>query len=243
MGRGQRRALAEQSARASQVVERPPRWPRRDAPAAAATRSSGSAARRRRGRHRLVRRRGVIGPSSMACRLERRRADLEAQHRGRRGHVERLGPPCHGDRDLGVERVRERGRASPLASLPSTSAQRRAPGRPRCRASPPCATAASTAQTPAAPSGSRTSPASPPTTTGTCRTEPADARTVLGLKGSTVPSQHTTASAPAASATRITAPALPGSRTSTHTTTKVAPGQVVEAWPRACAPRPAPAGG
>ncbi len=55
------------------------------------------------------------------------------------------------------------------------------------------------------------------------RTEPADARTVFGLKGSTDPSQHTTAPAPAPWATRITAPAFPGSRTSTHTTTKLMP--------------------
>ena len=54
---------------------------------------------------------------------------------------------------------------------------------------------------------------------GVWKTEPADARTVFGLVGSTVPSQHTTASTPEASAERITVPALPGSRTSAHTTT------------------------
>ena len=41
--------------------------------------------------------------------------------------------------------------------------------------------------------------------------------------GSTVPSQQMTASTPAASAVRISVPRLPGSRTSTHTTTRVAP--------------------
>src|SRR5664279_2437421 len=40
---------------------------------------------------------------------------------------------------------------------------------------------------------------------------------LFGLVGSTVPSQHTTASTPAASAVRIIVPALPGSRTSTQT--------------------------
>ena len=61
--------------------------------------------------------------------------------------------------------------------------------------------------------------AAPPATTGTWKSDPADARTVFGLVGSTVPSQQTTASTPAASAVRIIVPALPGSRTSTHTTT------------------------
>ena len=64
-----------------------------------------------------------------------------------------------------------------------------------------------------------TEAASPPTTTGVWKIDPAEARTVFGLVGSTVPSQHTTASTPAASAVRIMVPALPGSRTSTHTTT------------------------
>ena len=63
----------------------------------------------------------------------------------------------------------------------------------------------------------------PPSMTGTWNNDPAVDRTVLGLVGSTVPSQQITASTPAASAVRITVPRLPGSRTSTHTTTSVAP--------------------
>ena len=49
--------------------------------------------------------------------------------------------------------------------------------------------------------------------------DPAEARTVFGLVGSTVPWQQTTASTPAASAVRIMVPTLPGSRTSMQTTT------------------------
>ena len=63
----------------------------------------------------------------------------------------------------------------------------------------------------------------PPATTGTWKSEPAEARTVFGLVGSTVPSQQTTASTPAASAVRIIVPALPGSRTSTQTITMEPP--------------------
>ena len=63
---------------------------------------------------------------------------------------------------------------------------------------------------------------SPPTTTGMWKMDPAEARTVFGLVGSTVPSQHTTASTPEASAVRIMVPAFPGSRTSTQTTTNEA---------------------
>ncbi len=66
-----------------------------------------------------------------------------------------------------------------------------------------------------------TASGAPPATTGTWKSEPAEARTVFGLVGSTVPSQHTTAPTPEASAVRIIVPALPGSRTSTHTMTIV----------------------
>ncbi len=51
-------------------------------------------------------------------------------------------------------------------------------------------------------------------------TAPADARTVFGLVTSTESSVNTTPTAPAASALRITVPAFPGSRISTHTSTK-----------------------
>ena len=99
-------------------------------------------------------------------------------------------------------------------------------------------------RSPAARQGHRgRSAGSPPATTGRWRTEPAEARTVFGLKGSTVPAQQTTASAPAASALLITAPALPGSRTSTQTTTKRGAGQVVEAGLPGAGRRPAAAGG
>ena len=57
------------------------------------------------------------------------------------------------------------------------------------------------------------------TTSGTWNSEPAVARTVLGLYGSTDSAAKTTAWAPAASAARSTVPALPGSRTSTRTST------------------------
>ncbi len=67
---------------------------------------------------------------------------------------------------------------------------------------------------------SMTAPASPPDTTGRWKTDPAEARTVLGLVGSTDPSQWITAPIPAASAVRIMVPALPGSRTSTRTITE-----------------------
>src|SRR5208282_6198388 len=72
---------------------------------------------------------------------------------------------------------------------------------------------------PHSPISTRTSVAAPAATIGTWNTAPADERTALGFQRSTVPSQHTTASAPAAHADRATVPALPGSRTSTQTTT------------------------
>ena len=67
-------------------------------------------------------------------------------------------------------------------------------------------------------SASSTASGAPPATTGTWNNDPADDRTVFGLVGSTLPSQHTTAPTPVASAVRIIVPTLPGSRTSTHTT-------------------------
>ena len=68
-------------------------------------------------------------------------------------------------------------------------------------------------------SASIADPGGPPATTGTWNSDPAEDRTVFGLVGSTVPSQHTTAPTPEASAVRIIVPAFPGSRTSTHTMT------------------------
>ena len=47
--------------------------------------------------------------------------------------------------------------------------------------------------------------------TGIWKTDPALARTLLGLKGSALPGPRNTASAPAASAVRTTTPTLPGS--------------------------------
>src|SRR5512132_491166 len=58
-----------------------------------------------------------------------------------------------------------------------------------------------------------------PRTTGRWKSDPADARTVLGLYTSTDEAVNTTADAPAASADRMTVPAFPGSRTSCRTVT------------------------
>src|SRR5882757_1217815 len=57
--------------------------------------------------------------------------------------------------------------------------------------------------------------------TGRWKTLPAEPRTHLPLCGSTASPASTTASAPAASATRITVPALPGSDASSSTTTSL----------------------
>ena len=59
-----------------------------------------------------------------------------------------------------------------------------------------------------------------PVTTGRWNSEPAVDRTTLGESTSTLASVTTTASAPAASATRRTVPALPGSRTWASTQTQ-----------------------
>src|ERR1700734_3824180 len=86
----------------------------------------------------------------------------------------------------------------------------------------PSRTTVATVVNPRDASSATVAAAAPPATTGTLNRDPAVARTVFGLVGSTVPSQHTTASTPAASAVRITVPRLPGSLTSTQTTTSVA---------------------
>src|SRR5207244_13203010 len=56
-------------------------------------------------------------------------------------------------------------------------------------------------------------------TTGTWNSDPAAARTVLGLYTSTEAGESTTPSDPLASAERRIVPAFPGSRTSTNTAT------------------------
>ncbi len=66
----------------------------------------------------------------------------------------------------------------------------------------------------------RLAPARRPTTRGTRKTAPALARTTFGLNGSTVPAQQITPVTPVAPAMRRAAPRLPGSRTSTQTTTR-----------------------
>ena len=66
---------------------------------------------------------------------------------------------------------------------------------------------------PRARASSATSGRPTPVTTGTWNSEQAVDRTVFGLYRSTLDEVTTTASAPAASATRSTVPALPGSRT------------------------------
>ena len=170
--------------------------------------------------------------SSMACRLERRRATSKHRTAAAVDTLRDSAPPAMGMVTRPSRRSLERG-GQPARLVAEHQGQRRAQVDARCRAVPP--------RRPPPPGGAgrgrraRRGPRrrSPATTTGTWSTEPAEARTVFGLKGSTVPSQHTTPSAPAASATRMTAPALPGSRTSTHTTTNVAPGQLVEGGRRA----------
>jgi len=62
-----------------------------------------------------------------------------------------------------------------------------------------------------------------PVTTGRWKSEPAVARTTLGLVTSTLPWQATTAAAPAASAIRMRVPALPGSETRGNRTASRAP--------------------
>jgi hypothetical protein len=66
---------------------------------------------------------------------------------------------------------------------------------------------------------SSTVAASSPLTAVTLNTEPADARTHFGAKGSTEPEVNTTAPNPAPSALRRRVPALPGSARRTHTST------------------------
>ena len=71
---------------------------------------------------------------------------------------------------------------------------------------------------PAAESSEAKASGSSRTARGTWKSEPAEARTVLGLYGSTDSPAKSTAVEPEASAARSTVPALPGSRTSTRTT-------------------------
>jgi hypothetical protein len=78
---------------------------------------------------------------------------------------------------------------------------------------------------PASPSAWSTSTASPPLVTGTWNSAPADARTHLGLHGSTESPQNSTAPIPDASATRSSVPALPGSATPTSTSALAAAGR------------------
>src|SRR3954454_7573730 len=63
----------------------------------------------------------------------------------------------------------------------------------------------------------------------TWNSEPAEARTVFALYGSTLVPASTTPAAPTASAVRMIVPALPGSRTSAHTTIGARPAAVSSA--------------
>ena len=126
------------------------------------------------------------------------------------------------------------GPAIGMRRVPSRWARARRPGRePRCRApgrsvrsgrrrrsrsrpGPRCPSVAS----PSGPAPRARRTGSPAATTGRWKIIPAEARTVFGLKRSTDPAQHTTPPAPAAPALRMMVPRLPGSRTSTQTTTR-----------------------
>ena len=133
----------------------------------------------------------------MACRLERRRAASKHSTAAAVDTLRDSAPP-----PMGMVTVASRRDAScvgqPTGLVPEHQGEGRrhidlAVGRPasRHRGQAPQAVTLERVEDRLRPS--------PATTTGMWRTEPADARTVFGLKGSTVPSLHTTASAPAAS--------------------------------------------
>ena len=104
-------------------------------------------------------------------------ADHGDRHRARRGRLR--APPR--SRPGGLVAEHQGHRAAPVERRSSRSRRR---------------TSVPTVGHAQRPDRSPPTAASPPTTTGTWNSEPAEARTVLGLVGSTVPSQHTTASAP-----------------------------------------------
>ena len=109
------------------------------------------------------------------------------------------------------------GDGQPVGLVAEDDGDGRRSGRRRARACPRRPTSRPGGGRPHA-TRSRATAASDSTTTGTRKTEPAEARTVLGENGSTESPANTTAPAPAASAVRSSVPALPGSATSTSTT-------------------------
>ena len=156
---------------------------------------------------------------------------LEADDGAGHADVERLGPPLHGDGDRAVERGAQVG-IEPRRLV--AEEQRRGHGPVEVGVVLAARTTVASVRKPAAASSGATSAGSCRTAKGTWKSDPAEARTVLGLYGSTESPAKITAVDPEASAARSTVPALPGSRTSTRTTIS---------GPASGRPRPAPAGG
>ena len=151
-------------------------------------------------------------------------------------------PPRRWGCETSGRRARAAPSLTPWPSLPMISAQRRgqvglaeraraprrrAPARPRT--APPVLLAARRAP----------APASTPCRKGTRNSEPAEARSVLGLYGLTVPFRNSTPVAPKASAARTMAPALPGILHAVqHHHQRRCRGRVVRASTPAAAPAP-----
>ena len=144
---------------------------------------------------------------------------LEAEDRAGHGHVQRLAPPDHRNRD----RLVDRRPAAPAAARAPRCRARRPPGpcrstcvvgRPRRR---PVADTP-VARRPELVEDRRPAPPAIDHRHVEQRRRPTPGRT-SGWSGSTAPPQNTTAAAPAASALRSRVPALPGSATPARTTT------------------------
>ena len=162
-------------------------------------------------------------PHSSCC------ADASDRARSRRDRQRRRwpgsgSPPPRGSAPATLfaqlERLRLRDRAASEPNSHAVGSASRPLSAASSRSSSACASAA-TRRRPAAVQASRTSGMTRDRAIGRWKRLPAEARTALPLYGSTESPANSTASAPAASATRSTVPALPGSAMPTSTATSI----------------------